>query len=364
MNNLNRRDFIRAACSAVSLAAIHPLALLAANVKPKAHGPTAIDPLTLVNPELRPAMEARLKAGPQPTNITTAQLAAIRKAGEQHHPQWLSQPPVVERKVPVRTGIPDVTVYTINAQRGAARPAILHTHGGGFILGSARDSVPQLQTMAKTLDCVIVTVEYGLAPETRLPTSLEQNYAALKWLHSNATELGVDRSRIAVSGESAGGGHAAMLAITARNGGEIPIIFQSLVYPMLDDRTGTIRNPPPYIGTFTWIREYNRLGWTSLLGHPPAPTLSTPGPIPSRESNLRGLPPTWIGVGSLDLFIDEDLDYAHRLIDAAVPTELLVIPGAYHGFDGLVPNASVTKQFNNSRLTALARAFGAKLNLG
>jgi acetyl esterase/lipase len=214
--------------------------------------------------------------------------------------------------------------------------------------------------MARALDCVIVTVEYRLAPETPFPGSLEDNYAALKWLHAEAESLGVDPARIAVAGESAGGGHAAILAIAARDRGEIPVIFQSLVYPMLDDRTGSSRQPPPYIGTFIWTADYNRRGWKAFLATEPGGPRVPAGAVPARVDNLAGLPPAWIGTGSIDLFVNEDIEYARRLVDAGVRTDLLVVAGAYHGFDGLVPNASVSKSFTLSRYNALARAFGVK----
>lgn len=351
-----RRDFIRSLSAAAALATLSPLKLLAAGEQAPARKPTAIDPMSLVNPELRPALQAMLKAGPMPklpANVSLSQILDFRRATD-HPVQFLPQPAVTERMVPVAKGAPDVRIYIINSTPGTTKPAILHMHGGGYIIGTARGNVPSLQRMARTLDCVIVTVEYRLAPEAHFPASLNENYAALKYLHTNARTLGVDPTRIAITGESAGGGHAAMLAIHARNRSEVPILFQSLVYPMLDDRTGSTRNPAPYIGTFTWNRDYNRLGWSSLLGKLPATS-------PSREPNLSGLPPTWLGVGSLDLFIDEDLDFAHRLIDSGIPTELLVIPGAYHGFDNIAPTASVSKEFTRSRLTALARAFGTKL---
>jgi acetyl esterase/lipase len=222
------------------------------------------------------------------------------------------------------------------------------------ILRSARSSKPE------RLDCVIVTVEYRLAPETPFPGSLEDNYAALKWLHAEAASLGADPSRIALAGESAGGGHAAILAIAARDRGEVPVIFQSLVYPMLDDRTGSSRQPPPHIGTFVWTSDFNRRGWQAFLGSVPGGPHAPAGAVPARVDSLAGLPPAWIGTGSLDLFVDEDIEYARRLIDAGVRTELLVVAGAYHGFDLFVPNASVSKSFTLSRYNALARAFGVK----
>ena len=317
-----------------------------------------IYPMQLVDPELRAPLKA-MPAFKLPKEISPAQLASLRKMPFSTL-QRLPKPSVAERMVPGRQGAPDVKVFVINAKPGEHRPAVLHTHGGGFLLGSAAGDVPRLQVMARALNCVIVTVEYRLAPETPFPGSLEDNYAALKWLHTEASSLGVDPARIAVAGESAGGGHAAILAIAARDRGEVPVMFQSLVYPMLDDRTGSSRQPAPYIGTFIWTAGYNRLAWKAFLGAEPGGPRAPAGAVPSRLENLGGLPPAWIGTGSIDLFVDEDIEYARRLIDAGVRADLLVVSGAYHGFDIFLPKASVSKNFTLSRYNALARAFGVK----
>jgi acetyl esterase/lipase len=360
MNNITRRDFVRAASTTTALAALPVLETIATASQAAAKSTSSVDPMALVNPELRPALQDMLKAFPIPKGeVTPAQLAALRKMNFGQKPR-LQQPSVAERSVPGRGGAPDVRVFVINAKAGERRPAILHTHGGGFVLGSAAGDVPSLQVLAQALGCVIVTVEYRLAPETPFPGSLEDNYAGLKWLHANAEELGVDRSRIALAGESAGGGHAAMLAIAARDRGEVPVMFQSLAYPMLDDRTGSTRKTPAHIGAFVWTPEYNRAGWAALLGKAPGGRDAPAGAVPARVENLAGLPPAWIGVGSIDLFVDEDVEYARRLIGAGVPTELLVAPGAYHGFDVIVPGASIAKQFRLAQYNALARAFGVK----
>jgi acetyl esterase/lipase len=251
-------------------------------------------------------------------------------------------------------GAPDVHIYIVNAApQSPLRPAILYTHGGGFIFGDAKGSLRAVQELAAAVGCVIVSVDYRLAPETRFPGSLEDNYAALKWLYHNAAELGVDPSKLAVMGESAGGGHAAILAIAARDRGEVPLAFQALVYPMLDDRTGSTRKVPPYIGKLIWNSDSNRFGWTSFLGVPAGSAQVPNGAVPARVKDLRGLPPTFIGVGSIDLFVNENIEYAQRLIQAGVLTELIVVPGAFHGFQAAVPDAPVSKQFNAALHTAL-----------
>jgi acetyl esterase/lipase len=236
-------------------------------------------------------------------------------------------------------------------------------HGGGFMMTDP-NLMPRLQGIATDCHCVVVSVDYRLAPETRYPGSLEDNYAALKWVHTHAAELGIDRSRIAVGGESAGGGHAANLAIHARdlkkldrNKEDVPICFQLLIYPQLDDRTGNSHPEPPAIGHFMWTPSANRLAWSSLLGVPAGSSKVPVAAVPARVASVAGLPPAWIGVGAIDLFVEEDMEYARRLVHAGVATELLVARGAFHGFDLLVPDAEVSKQFSASWKSALRKTF-------
>jgi acetyl esterase/lipase len=350
MIELTRRDLARAAIlSGVAAAASRVTPGLAAPPSPSGESL-----LASVHPELRefarPMLAWRTGA---PLSQTYRD---IRKQGAAA-PAPVPGISVARHTIPVSARVPAVTIYVINAG-GKDRPAILHTHGGGFVLGNAASEVPGKQAMARELDCTIVTVDYALAPEATYAVSVEQNYAALKWLHANARELGVDRSRIAVMGESAGGGHAALLAIAARDRDEVPVAFQCLVYPMLDDRTGNARMPTPPIGQLAWDVPANRFGWRSFLGRAPGTAGVPAAAVPARTASLRGLPPAFIGVGSIDLFVDEDIAYAKRLVDAGIPTELNVVPGAFHGFDGAGAATSIAKQFTRAKMNALRRAFG------
>lgn len=318
--------------------------------------PPNIDPKTLVDPELRPALDMILMLMPPEEEITQQTLDAIRARGVAMTKPFAALPAVMERQIAGVGQAPDVTVYVINSDTSEICPAILHLHGGGFVAGSAKASVADMQVIARALDCVIVTVEYRLAPETVFPGALEDNLAALRWLFANAGTLGVDPARIAVMGESAGGGHAAMLTIAAR--GELPVCFQALTYPMLDDRTGSISPQPQHIGTFLWRPELNVAGWTALLGHRPETATAPDGAVPARVADLSGLPPTFIGVGALDLFVAEDLEFARRLLEAGVPTEMILVPGAFHGFEAIVATAAVSQRYRLLLLNSLARAFG------
>lgn len=235
-------------------------------------------------------------------------------------------------------------------------PALLWIHGGGYVIGSADGEDAGVKSMVSAVGCAAVSVDYRLAPETPHPGPVEDCYAALKWMYTHASELGVDATRIAIGGASAGGGLAAALGLLARDRGEVPLVFQLLIYPMLDDRTVILADPHPYTGEFIWTAEANRFGWRSLLGQEPGGPDVSPYAAAARAESLAGLPPTFINVGSLDLFLEEDLEYARRLMRAGVPTELHVYPGAYHGFN-MVADAQVTQAAARDELSALKRAF-------
>jgi acetyl esterase/lipase len=347
-----RRDFaIRAAGFGVALGLAPATAMLEAEKAPHTvASPAVVDPYSFVDPELLPV----LKQFPA-YDLTLEMVEKFRQMpGMPPLPAPAPQP--VERHIPGPPGAPEVRVWVVDpAPSEKNKPVLLHMHGGGFMMTDPT-LMPQLQGIATDCHCVVVSVDYRLAPETHYPGSLEDNYAALKWVHAHAEELGIDRSRIAVGGESAGGGHAANLAIYARDRKEVPIVFQLLIYPELDDRTGSTRAVPPAIGHFIWTASANRLAWSSLLGVPAGSSRVPAAAVPARVASVDGLPPAWIGVGSIDLFVDEDMEYARRLIDAGIATELLVEPGAFHGFDLLVPDAAVSKQFSASWKAALRKA--------
>ena len=306
-----------------------------------------VDPALLA--ATRPMLQT-IVAAPDPTN---ANLAAVRASMASFVRPPSATIAYARRSIAGLSGNPPVSVYVVNAKAGARRPGILHTHGGGFILGDAKGQIADLQEIAQALDCAIVTVDYRLAPETTYAGSADDTYAALLWLQANAAALGVDPARLAVMGESAGGGHAALLALRARDRGQVRLAFQALVYPMLDDRTGTTRTPAAPIGELVWTAAKNRFGWASFLGRTPGSASVPAAAVPARAASLQGLPPTFIGVGSIDLFVDEDIDYARRLIDAHVPTELLVVPGAFHGFDVLARQVPIAQAFTAAKIAAL-----------
>jgi acetyl esterase/lipase len=354
MTEITRRHFVRGGLTAGIGLGMAP-ELLRSTFFQQSPAPTAAaNPYAMVDPELIPAIKQF------PTHTFSSETLASGRKWPPIPPLPPPAPQPFERRIPGPSGAPDLRLVIVDPVPGTkGRPAFLHMHGGGYISGVAGQFSPFLQAVAQKCGCVVVSVDYRLAPETHFPGSLEDNYTALSWLYKNADELGVDRKRIAIGGESAGGGHSAQLAIAARDRREIPILFQLLIYPMLDDRTGSTRPVPPHIGQFVWNAASNRFGWSSLLGVPAGSANVPAGSVPSRVENLAGLPPAFISVGAIDLFVDEDVEYARRLINTGVPTELHVIPGAYHGYDLLAPYAPVSKRFTESWMIALQRAFAA-----
>ena len=247
-----------------------------------------------------------------------------------------------------------VRVYTPSGLDGAA-PGLFWIHGGGMVLGNVAMDDLNCKAWAVEFGCVVASVEYRLAPEHPHPAPVEDCYAGLKWFAEEAESLGVDRARIAIGGASAGGGLAAALALLARDRGEVDIIFQQLIYPMLDDRNIThashyVQHPK------VWNRAANIAGWSALLGEPAGSDDVSPYASPARAEDLSGLPPAFIIVGELDLFVDEDIDYARRLIQAGVPTELHVFPGAFHGSDLMVPMSDTSRRWAKVRSAALRQA--------
>lgn len=304
-----------------------------------------------------------------PLELSTESLAQTRAMLTEMNTQMLATLPdfpdvsVSEQHIPGPEGAPDVRVLVYFPKNVSSPvPAMLWIHGGGYVIGNADQADPQVKSIVSETGCAAVSVDYRLAPETPHPGPVEDCYAALKWLYSNASSLGVDASRIAIGGDSAGGGLTACLALLTRDRGEVPLVFQLLIYPMLDDRTVTTADPHPYTGEYVWTPEANRFGWTSLLGQEPGGPGVSPYAAAARAENLEGLPPALIGVGTLDLFLEENIEYARRLIRAGVPTELHVYPGAFHAFP-MIAEAKVSQSFIRDYLNALTRAFNTARSL-
>jgi triacylglycerol lipase len=207
---------------------------------------------------------------------------------------------------------------------------------------------------ASELRCAIYSVDHRLAPEEPHPAPLEDIYSVFAWLHANAGQLGLDPARIGIKGESGGGGFAAAAVLYARDRQGPKFAFQHLIYPMIDDRTAVRKDLHPYVGEFVWTQENNYFGWRSLLGEEPGSADVSPYAAAARAADVSGLPPTYISVGGLDLFLEENMTYADRLSRAGVPVELHMYPRAYHGFYRAM-SARVTRQAEHDTREALRR---------
>jgi acetyl esterase/lipase len=241
---------------------------------------------------------------------------------------------------------------------GKVRPALLWIHGGGYILGAAKQDLALCARFAQRLDLVVVLVDYRLAPEHRFPTPLEDCFTAFEFMHREASSLGIDPARIVIGGASAGGGLAAALTLLVHDRKRPAPLMQLLVYPMLDDRTTS----PAVERRFhrIWNRASNLFGWRCYLGKAPGGPDVPEHAAPARRQDLRALPPAWIGVGTLDLFYDEDCAYAARLRDSGVATTLEIVEGAFHGFDAVMPEKPVSTRFFESQVSAVAQHLGRR----
>jgi triacylglycerol lipase len=237
-------------------------------------------------------------------------------------------------------------------QDAVSRPALLHIHGGGFVMGDARSESDWSAWLAQEINCIIVSPDYRLAPESPHPVPIEDCYAALAWLQLPHPDLSIDQSRMGVFGGSAGGGLAAALSLLARDRGGPPLRCQCLLFPMLDDRTSSMSDRNPYVGQFVWTAEDNEFGWSCLLGEEHADREISCYAAPARADDLGEIPATFIWVGALDLFLEESVAYASRLWDAGISAELHVFPGVTHG-NILLDDCASTRQCRSLTLRFL-----------
>ena len=261
-----------------------------------------------------------------------------------------------DRKIPVGNMQEEVRVRIYSPFISQAPlPVFLWMHGGGMLGGTPEQDDGQMKQIVAEGGMIVVSVDYRVAPEYPFPIPLQDCYDALIWVANHPTELNADVHRIAIGGASGGGGLAAALALKVKKEGGPRLLHQSLTYPMLDDRNQTASSHE-IIALGLWDRAYNLYAWEAYLGTPQQRKKVPVPASPARVRDLTGLPPAFIAVGALDLFRDEDIIYAKRLMEAGISVELHFYAGAVHGFDWYAAGENMARTFLQKRLLALKAA--------
>lgn len=298
-----------------------------------------------IDPELLPALD-NFPA----LDLNRENIAKIRELLSSQ-PKPPSAVEVRSEKVSIPSGDTEIDIYIYKSSSRDNQPGVLWIHGGGYLIGSAEDE--RARVIADHCDCTVFSVDYRLAPEHPFPAGPNDCYEALRWMVSNAENLGIDVDNIVIGGASAGSGMAAGVVLMNRDKDNIPLRLQLLLYPMIDNLhatdSGQFENHP------VWKQQTSFNAWEMYLDGLPGEAAS-PYAAASRAEDLSGLPSAYICVGSEDLFRDEDIAYAQRLIAADVPTELSVFPGVYHAAESFVPGAKVSQRITHSFLRALKDA--------
>lgn len=308
----------------------------------------------LVAPELIPSLHALLQLTEQSPPLNGANLGFYRKRAKIGGAKPLPDVPYEIVDVAAGSGYRGFRLWLINHQAAEqSTPVIMHFHGGGLVMGNCQNSLPRMQALAKSLNAVVVSVEYGLAPEVLADEAQLQHFAALKWVISQAAHLGLDAAKIVLLGVSAGGCHAVNLALRCTKLSDIELAGLALLYPMLDDRTGSTVIPPEHHGRYLWTAEQNRYGWQTFLGKAPGSAKIPAHHVPARAETVAGLPQTYIGVGELDLFFNENHTFAERLRQCGISVEINEVPGAFHAFESVAPETPLALQFNQALVIAI-----------
>jgi len=304
-----------------------------------------VDARKNIDPELKPFVEAI------PTQVVSrenlAQVREVSKANRAGVELPETSVSVSERVISNNGREIKLHVYT---PEGALpeNPALLWFHGGGYVLGTSDDF--QALMIAEACRCTVISVDYSIAPEHPFPAGADDGYAALEWLFQNTEELRINAQRIAIGGSSAGAGMAAGVSLMNRDRNDLPLVFQFLLYPMLDNLhdtdSGKIENH------VLWCRESSLNAWEMYLDGVPGLDASAYAAA-SRATDLSGLPSTYVAVGTQDLFRDEDIDFAQRLMAADVPTKLEVFPGIFHGAEAYFSEARISERMRECYYNAL-----------
>ncbi len=293
--------------------------------------------------EIAAALAAMTGGRPLPPRPPIGDWASRRSAGDRMFVAWSALiEPAPDVRVRDVSGVVPMRWYEPATRSSPA--AALYIHGGGMILGTMAGYDAIVRRYVARSGVPMLVVDYRLAPEHTHPTAVDDCFGALEWLAANARRLDTDPSRIAIMGDSAGAGHAAMTALRARDRGGPPLAAQLLIYPMLDDRNTVADAALAPFATWTW--DDNITGWNAVL-----PGLRD---SPARAASVAGLPRTYLDVGQLDIFCAETIAYAQRLAAAHVWVELHVHPGVPHGFELFAPTAAVSRRALADRVRVLA----------
>ncbi|MFC5995932.1 alpha/beta hydrolase [Pseudonocardia hispaniensis] len=305
----------------------------------------------------RPKFDPELKAGLAvvggvfPPTITPDLIAFMRRSYASPPIEETLRGRAIDHRDEVITGHGgDPVVVSVLRPTGAdgPRPGVVYAHSGGLMFGDRFSGLDLILSWVERLGAVLVTVEYRLAPEFADPYPREDMYAALEWVAANARRLGIRLDRLMVAGASCGGGLAAGLALAARDRGGPALCGQLLDYPMLDDR-GLTPSTHQFDGVGVWDRISNETAWTALLGAARGGQGVSEYAAPARATDLRGLPPAFIDVGSAEIFRDEAIGYAAALWNAGVDAELHVWPGGFHAFDIFAPHTGLARGMIRTR---------------
>ncbi len=285
-------------------------------------------------------------------------IVAVRAAREEMFPPGADPHPDVVRSdttIPGPAAAPDVPVriHRPRIDIEASLPVFVEIHGGGFIIGSPTMVDPFCDRVAVAAGAIVVSVDYRLAPENPYPAAVEDCYAALVWVSEHADELNIDRRRVSIGGQSAGGGLAAATVLLARERGGPEICFQLLEIPELDDRL-TTESMREYTDTPVWNRPNAEWSWKHYLADLHGGDVPSSA-APAREVDLSGLPPAFVSVMQFDPLRDEGIEYARRLMQAGVPTELHAYPGTFHG-SNMLTEVGVSRRGTADSVAAVVRA--------
>jgi acetyl esterase/lipase len=309
-------------------------------------------------PSLDPELQAALAAvGAPPVTLTAQMIPMIREMLVTPVDDLIAGRPIVyaDRVIPGPAGAPDLTITVFErANRRPGGPGVFYIHPGGMIIGDRFMGIGTVLDWVDRLDAVAATVEYRLAPEHQAPAQLDDCYAGLTWLASQGESLGFDPDQLVLGGASAGGGLAAGTALRVRDGGGPQLAAQVLIYPMLDDRNETVSSHQ-FDGPARWNRGSNDTGWTAYLGDRRGTDQVSIYAAPARATDLSGLPPTFIDVGSAEVFRDEAVAYASQLWADGGDCELHVWPGGFHAFDMEAPTAKLSLRMIETRIKWLER---------